>query len=65
MKPWTLADLHRLKTPDAFQVCDVCKGRYSAAPGDYWALPDHHTFTCCGQPIRVVTQQTIYRGVTR
>ena len=42
--------------------CPSCVESYSANPGDYWNVPDHHVFTCdlCRAPMVLARQRTIY-----
>ena len=44
-------------------VCRVCSAEYSANKGDYWDVKEEHIFTCCGQPMQIVTKHIVYRPV--
>jgi len=44
-------------------VCRMCGAEYFADKGDYWNVKEEHIFTCCGQPMRIVTKHTVYSPV--
>lgn len=45
--------------PKPFLHCSECFAEYSANRHDYFLHPDEHAFTCCGEPMRLMTKRII------
>ena len=52
-----LKDQTGVSGPHPTLHCDECWQDFSANKSDYWALPNDHVFTCCGEPMRLVQRE--------
>ncbi len=40
--------------------CLTCGAEYSANSGDYFNVPDNHTFQCCNRDLQLTTKSVVY-----
>ena len=50
--------LDKVKYPEPFLYCPICKGRYSANKGDYWYCPEDFIFKCCNTYLVLAKEET-------
>ena len=46
-----------------FLYCINCGGKYSANAGDYFIANPEYIFTCCEEPMRLVTKSVTYKEI--
>jgi hypothetical protein len=47
--------------PEPFLMCTgECGCTFSANSGDYFLYPKEHVFTCCGDPMSLMTKRVVY-----
>jgi hypothetical protein len=49
--------------PRPFLFCAICHGEASANAGDYFMARPSYVFTCCDEPMQLVTKHTVYESV--
>jgi hypothetical protein len=58
-----VSDLKDKYDGNVMLYCECCSSECSATRGDYFQRPLDHTFTCCGEPMRLVRKRVMYEDV--